>query len=355
MTTTPTRPVELAANQPPQFYRGGRSIAALRRASVNERFGPEDWVASTTARFGTADSGLSRLPDGQLLRSAIESDPVSWLGAEHVAQFGADPALLVKLLDAGQRLPVHCHPSNDFAQRHFASHFGKTEAWVVIGTDGPDPTVYAGFREAVDAETAANWVSAQNSAAMLSALNPIPVSVGDCVLIPAGLPHAIGAGVFVVELQQPTDFSITLEWDGFLDTAEHGHLGIGFPTALRALDRSAWSPDRLASLVTRRPDGDLRSRCPLPPAAAPFFRAEMLAPTSSVTLTEAFSVLVGLSGAGVLRTANGEACDVHQGSTFVLPHAAGAVTLSGELTALRALPPAPVPADDNQRGTGRNG
>src|SRR5699024_1300734 len=202
--------------------------------------------------------------------------------------------LLVKLLDAGQRLPVHCHPSNEFARQHFASHFGKTEAWIVLGTEGPEPTVYTGFREAVDAETVASWVSAQNSEAMLSALNPLPVSVGDCVLVPAGLPHAIGSGVFVVELQQPTDFSITLEWEGFLDTAAHGHLGIGFPAALGALDRSAWSPERLASLVRRRPNDGPPIRSPLPPAAAPYFRAEMLAPTSTVLLAAEFTIIVVL-------------------------------------------------------------
>lgn len=355
MTTTPTRPVELAANQPPQFYRGGSSIAALRGANVNERFGPEDWVASTTTRFGTVDSGLSRLPDGKLLRAAIEADPVSWLGAAHVEQFGADPALLVKLLDAGQRLPVHCHPSDEFARAYFASHFGKTEAWIVIGTDGQDPTVYAGFRKDVDASTAADWVATQDSEAMLSALNPIPVTVGDTVLIPAGLPHAIGSGVFVAELQQPTDFSITLEWQGFLETAEHGHLGIGFPAALGALDRSGWSPERLESLVTRRPTGDRQTRTLLPPGAAPFFRAEALAPSSNIPLTEEFSVLVGLSGEGVLYTPDGVKFAVSQGSTLVIPHAAGECTLSGSLTALRALPPDPAVARDHRANETHDG
>lgn len=355
MTTTPTLPVELAANQPPQFYRGGSSIAALRGGDVNERFGPEDWVASTTTRFGTVDSGLSRLPDGELLRAAVEADPVSWLGAEHVEQFGADTALLVKLLDAGQRLPVHCHPSDEFARAHFASHFGKTEAWVVIGTDGSEPSVYAGFREDVDASTAAEWVSTQNSEAMLSALNRIPVSVGDTVLVPAGLPHAIGSGVFVVELQQPTDFSITLEWQGFLETAEHGHLGIGFPTALGALDRSAWSPERLESLVTRRPVGEEQTRSLLPSSAAPFFRAQELAPSPSIPLTQEFSVLVGLSGEGVLYTPDGTEFAVGKGDTLVIPHAAGECTLSGGLTALRALPPDPAVARDQRVNTDDDG
>lgn len=339
MTIPPTVPVELPANQPPQFYRGGKSIAALRGRADDERFGPEDWVASTTTRFGLPDSGLSRLPDGRLLRAAIEADPRSWLGPEHVAAFGADPALLVKLLDAGQRLPVHCHPSDEFAHEHFASHFGKTESWIVIATGGPDPTVYAGFREDVDDSTVSEWVSTQDSDAMLSALNPIPVSVGDSLLIPAGLPHAIGSGVFVVELQQPTDFSITLEWKGFLETAEQGHLGIGFPTALRALDRSAWPPGRLESLVTRRSGGHEPTQRLLPAAADPFFRAEALTPTPSVSLEPEFSVLIVLSGSGALTGSDGAELALRQGSTVVIPHGAGQRTLTGELAAIRARPP----------------
>ena len=81
------------------------------------------------------------LPDGRLLRDAVAEHAGSWLGAAHVARFGADPALLVKLLDAGQRLPVHCHPSDEFAAAHFGSRYGKTEAWIVVGaTDRTRPS-----------------------------------------------------------------------------------------------------------------------------------------------------------------------------------------------------------------------
>ena len=51
------------------------------------------------------------------MRDAVAADPEAYLGAAHVARYGASTALLVKLLDAGQRLPAHFHPGRAFALR----------------------------------------------------------------------------------------------------------------------------------------------------------------------------------------------------------------------------------------------
>jgi mannose-6-phosphate isomerase len=335
------RPVLLPTNQPRQFYRGGAAIAALRGIPAVSEFGPEDWVASTTTRFGQAADGLSSLPDGRLLRDAVAAEPEAWLGPDHVATFGTTTALLVKLLDPGQRLPVHCHPSNAFAREHFGSHFGKTEAWIVIGTGSHDPRVYTGFREPVDRYTLADWVRDQNHDALLGALNSTTVAPGDTVFIPAGLPHAIGSGVFIVELQQPTDLSVTLEWDGFLADESAGSLGFGFDVALGCVDRTGWGGGRWESLVRRtakRADAvvDLFG-----PDASPFFRADRLqSSTGPIDLEPSFAVLVTLTGEGTLRTEHGGTVRLRKGDTAVVPFAAGASTVDGDVTAIRCRPPA---------------
>ncbi|WNV90099.1 mannose-6-phosphate isomerase [Umezawaea sp. Da 62-37] len=326
------RPVVLPANQPKQFYRGGASIAALR-GDASADFGPEDWVASTTTLYGRDDAGLSTLPDGTLLRDAVAADPTGWLGAEHVAEFGADTALLVKLLDAGQRLPVHCHPSNAFASAHLDCRHGKTESWIVVGTSGPEPTVYIGFRDDVTDEQLESWVAAQDTEEMLAALNPVQVTAGDTVFVPAGLPHAIGEGVFIVELQQPTDFSVTLEWKGFLANADIGHLGLGYDTALECVDHSGWAKT-LDSLI-RRTGGDTAEVVNLfSEQADPFFRADRLQVSGSLALEPSFAVLVVLDGEGTLGDV-----PVRKGSTVVVPHGAGEEVLNGELVAIRCRPP----------------
>src|SRR2546425_519366 len=98
-------PFVLAANTPRMFYRGAGRIARFRgMAPPPDPYHPEDWVASTTSRFGAAPAGLSTLPDGRLLADAIAADPAWWLGPAHLAVHGADPARRRRALP-GRRPP----------------------------------------------------------------------------------------------------------------------------------------------------------------------------------------------------------------------------------------------------------
>lgn len=348
----PREPLRLPANRPAHFYRGGAAITALRgteatgraghpdAAPDEEAYAPEDWVASTTNLFGRAPAGLTRLPDGRWLRDAVEADPPGWLGPDHVARFGPTPALLVKLLDAGQRLPVHYHPDDAFAREHFDAHFGKTEAWVVVGTEGDRPTVHAGFRHPVGADTVRNWMHGRDTGGMLDALNTVEVAPGDTVHVPAGLPHAIGEGVFVVELQQPTDLSLMLEWRHFLGDPVRARLGLDVDTALRALDTAAWDTDRVNTLIRRGTGvhGPGRESV-LAPGAETFFRAERLHPVVPVTLDPSFAVLVVLTGTARLDTGHGGRHALAAGETWLVPHAAGELEVTGDATILSCRPP----------------
>lgn len=350
---SPNRPVVLGPNQPTQFYRGAAAIAEFRgrpdsgvdgmvNGVVDAR--PEDWVASTTTRFGEPMAGLSRLPDGRLLRDAVRADPVGFLGPDHVDGFGADPGLLVKLLDAGQRLPVHVHPDRAFAARHLGCRYGKTEAWIVLGTRTPEPLVYLGLREDTDVGTLADQVRAQDTEALLDALHPLRVAAGDTVLVPAGTPHAIGAGVFVLELQEPTDLSVLLEWQGFED--QPSYLGMDANVALGCVDRTGMSADRLAVLRSGRPETAPGSTPLFPTEAEPFFRADLVsaAGPDPVRLDAGFGVLVVTAGAGRLVGAGGEV-PVRRGSTVLLPWAAGPVEVHADepLRAYRCRPPTTPP------------
>jgi hypothetical protein len=171
MTSEPAvlnAPVVLGPNQPAHFYRGGAGIARFRGTTQPSGYSPEDWIGSTTDMFSRPGAGLSRLDSGETLRDAITAQPAGFLGPDHVARFGADPGLLVKMLDTDVRLVTHFHPDRDFA-----------------------------------------------------------------------------AGITLVELQEPTDFSILLEWAGFaIDGVTEGHLGLGFDLALTALDYSGWDERR---------------------------------------------------------------------------------------------------------------
>ncbi|MGH2866964.1 MAG: class I mannose-6-phosphate isomerase [Solirubrobacteraceae bacterium] len=341
-------PLTLPANQPPRFYRGGPRIAALRAIKtgddhlpedhVPEDHLPEDWVGSTTSTFGTDREGLSTLADGRLLRAAVAADPEAFLGRGHVERFGCDPRLLVKLLDAGERLPVHLHPGRAFARRHLGSEYGKTEAWVIVSAE-PGARVHVGFRHDVAAKALRDWVTRNDAEALLGALHEVPVSAGDALLVPAGTAHAIGEGILLVELQEPTDFSILLEQPAADDLQPE--LGLGWEVALHAVDRAGVSEPQLQALA-----GSPRRLHPgastlLPEVAAPYFRAERIEPDPVAELDPGFSVLIVLEGDGRLSATAGER-GLARGDTVLIPHAAGRVQLYGELVAVRCRPPDPA-------------
>jgi mannose-6-phosphate isomerase len=318
--------VVLPPNSIPRFYRGGAAIAALRGMDHAPEREPEEWVGSATTVFGEQELGLSRLSDGQLLRDAMAADPVGFFGPDHAARRGGDPRLLVKLLDAGERLPVHVHPDDGFAREELGTPYGKTEAWIVIDTEGPVATVRLGFRDDVSAATLERWVLDQDAAAMLDALNRVELQAGDAVFVPAGTPHAIDAGVLIVEVQEPTDLSILLEWRGFAGSEDEASLGLGWETALRCVDRSATDPDRL------------RGR-QLPAAAGGFFRAEQIEASAPAELGRGFAILVFTEGAAVLHPEDGEPLEVGRGDTVLVPWSAGDCRLEGKAAAVACRPP----------------
>jgi mannose-6-phosphate isomerase len=322
--------VRVPSNRPPErFYRGGTGITTFRGEPPAGEREPEDWIGSTTTIYGEPLLGLTRLPDGRLLKHAIDADPVGWLGPAHVGRWGSDARLLVKLLDAGQRLPVHAHPHDDFAARHLGHAHGKAEAWYIL----VGGTVHVGLRRDVEAAELAALVAAQNTAALLALLHEVEVAPGDVVWVPPGELHAIGAGVLLLELQQPEDLSILLEWEGFaIDGTRAGHLGLGFDLALQAVTRTARSVEELASLIRPAP----ASGPVFPAEADAYFRLERLPVDGTTHLAPGFAILVVTHGD---LSIGGDA--VPAGSTLLLPAADGALTVHGTGELLVARPPTP--------------
>jgi mannose-6-phosphate isomerase len=132
------------------------------------------------------------------VRDLVRAEPEALLGADHLRRFGPDPGLLVKLLDAGERLGVHAHPGRSFARARLGSPWGKTEAWIILAAED-GATVHVGLREPLDGATLRRWVDDQDAGAMLAALHELPVRAGTALLVPAGTLHAIGAGILLLE------------------------------------------------------------------------------------------------------------------------------------------------------------
>ncbi|MFN0284405.1 MAG: class I mannose-6-phosphate isomerase [Kineosporiaceae bacterium] len=346
-------PLLLPPNQFDHFYRGGDRIGALR-GGPGGPMRPEEWVASATTRFGERTQGLSRLPDGTLLRERVLADPVAWLGQDHVRRYGGDNVeVLVKLLDPDQRLPVHVHPRRAFAREHLGLAHGKTEAWVVVEAD-PGAVVGLGFARAVSADDVAALVAGHDSAALVDLCVQRRVRAGDGILVPSGTPHFIGAGVLLLEVQEPTDLSILLEWEGLaVDGDADGHLGLGFGLALRALDRTPWTSADVERHVVPAESlagasGGLGAAlvAALPPDAEPYFRAHHVeASGTGVDVPAGLSVLLVLDGEGEVDTTDRGSLPVRRGDAALVPWCAGdwtlTATVAGGVRGLLARPPAP--------------
>lgn len=332
-----TRPglLLLPANQPAdRFYRGGAQISAFRGEPSHGPRTPEDWVASTTTVHGHPTLGRSRLPDGSLLVDAIERQPVAWLGRDHVEAFGSDTKLLVKLLDSGQRLPIHAHPDAAFARAHLDARHGKAEAWYLL-TAGE---VFLGLREDVDPDRLLALVVAQDIEALLPLMHRVPVQPHQTVYVPPGVLHAIGAGILLTEVQEPEDLSILLEWRDFeLDGRADGHLGLGFDTALQAVETRARTAAEVAQLIAGGPlRGDV-----LATGTAEYFRLERVSVPGPTRLAAGFAVVIAIDGQLEVTSRAGSTVHAPRGATVLVPAAAGDLHLSGRGSALVARPPLP--------------
>ena len=197
---------KLRPNRVRRSYLGGSRIDAFCRIPDSGRTGagasvprPEDWLASTTQAFnGTEEikgEGLGRLEDGRLVRDAVGPLPI-----------------LVKLLDSDERLVVQAHPTVPCARRLFHSPVGKTECWYVLPGTAPDACVHLGFKPGITRSAWENAVTSHAGAGDVTAfLHRVPVAPGDFVFVDGGVPHAIGGGCFLVELQEPSDLMVVAE------------------------------------------------------------------------------------------------------------------------------------------------
>ncbi len=188
-------------------YLGGKNIDKITGVENPDvtRF-PEDWIASVTTAFNPGrdveNEGLSKTCDGEYLKEIIEANRESMIGQRE------NMSLLFKLLDSNERLVIQVHPTVEFAKEHFNSQYGKTECWYMLNDGGH---VYLGFKPGITKEYMKELFEKQDVEGMLGALHRFEVNKGDFIFVAGGVPHAIGEGCFMAELQEPTDLMVIPE------------------------------------------------------------------------------------------------------------------------------------------------
>ena len=159
--------------------------------------------------------------------------------------------LLLKFLDANLDLSVQVHPDDNRAARLGTADLGKTEAWYVIDA-APCSRVYAGLREGIDQKDLAHALRENRCEDVLHSFEARP---GDCIFIPAGTVHAIGAGLLVAEIQQSSDVTYRLyDWNrtGPDGTPRALHLDAGLEAVTRLGPVGPVVPQPTADSAVRR-------------------------------------------------------------------------------------------------------
>ncbi len=190
-----------------QYLWGGRRLETL----LNKRLGQGERYAES---WEVVDHGEDQ--------SVVEAGPLSGRTLHELLEIYGEQLvgsgrgrrdrfpLLLKFLDAQRDLSVQVHPDDAQAAQLDPPDYGKTEAWYVIHAD-EGSRLYAGLRRGVDR---ASFRQAIERKRVVDCLNVIVPKAGDCIFIPAGTVHALGAGIVVAELQQSSDTTFRVyDWD----------------------------------------------------------------------------------------------------------------------------------------------
>ena len=243
---------------------GGRNIARLfaRRLPKSKPIG-ESWELADLPE-GTSVVANGPLAGKTLTELTRELGPALLGKARPTAQ-GRFP-LLLKYLDAADTLSLQVHPDEAAAARIGYGAVAKTECWYVIESRGG--FIYKGLRPRVTAERFRQAVQANECEKVLRRYE---VKAGDFHYIPAGTPHALGAGVMVAEVQTPSDTTYRVtDWgrgrQTHLEQAMQSiHFGARLPRGTRSEAKTLL---RSESFTVRRYTGDKPIRKPAGNCAA---------------------------------------------------------------------------------------
>lgn len=327
-------PVKLPPTYAWRSYLGGAELRAFRNetGTADDHF-PEDWLASTVrARNGenqqSPDEGLSKLiVDGaeKTLTDLIAMNPQWFWGNQEppVDELG-QTGVLIKLLDSSVRLHLQAHPDGKFVAEHFGGNAGKTECWYILSIRDDDAFVYLGFQHAPSQDQWERMVRDQDLDGMRACFEKIPVKPGDCLMVPAGIPHAIGEGVFMIELQEPTDWVVRCEFSAGGHVLPHDarFMGLKLDEVLPLFDYTEYTLDTVYKELLQAPEA-LRKRDSfaeeriIDPKHQSFFRLRRLYGSGPADWKgNEPMVLIALKGSGRLNDVA-----VTAGETYLLPGA----------------------------------
>lgn len=277
---------------------------------------------------------------GQSLRQVLAEHP-EYLGSHPSAVMDAlrtdaetseTLPILVKLIDARERLSVQVHPDDAYAGQHENGSLGKSEMWYVLDAEPGARLIYGFTQDMKEADVR----HALEQGTIEKYLRKVPVKKNDVFFIEAGTVHAIGAGIVLAEIQENSNLTYRL-----YDYERKDKNGLQRPLqiekALQVLHyESSQSPVQPMRVLRYRPGfaSELLCRCK-------YFQVERLlinlssGPAPDCSTTEhSFQVLLCVEGQGHLRFGR-ETLPFSKGSCLFLPAESVPITIYGQAQLLR--------------------
>ena len=294
-----------------------------------DRWGIEAPAGQTTIgeawMLSVREKDMSVIQNGELagmtMREYIDTYGNGVVGT---AFAGGDFPLLIKLIDACDKLSVQVHPDDDYAAR-VENDRGKTEMWIIVEADDDAEIIY-GLKDGISAE---QFCEAVRAGRLAETRQHCPVKAGEVYVIPSGMLHAIGKGILIAEIQQNCD--LTYRVFDYNRRDKDGNLRELHVEKAVAVSRP-FTPEEVERIRFAKGQNDTDL------VACPYFTVENI-PLNGMQKghisAESFAHLLCLSGNGELE-ANGCKLPFAKGDSIFLPAGLGAYVLNGNATLLQS-------------------
>lgn len=323
------QPLKMKPDYKQLIWGGSRLRTLLGKDIPSDRTG-ESWEVSC---HKNGKSVVADGPDkGRTLEEIIHEGGLSVLGTQFTqADIDTFP-LLVKFIDATDRLSVQVHPDDAYAQAHEGEP-GKTEMWYVVHAEPGSSLIY-GVKEGVTKES---FAAAIEDGTVGELLNFVPVQAGDVFFMPATTLHAICEGLVIAEIQQNSDTTYRVfDWNRVGADGKPRELHVQ-----KALDVTDLTPHTGHEKVVGRVRQEGKNMRTMLVECSNFVTEKLQVAQQSVEQLDGsrFDILIFLEGEGTVE-GDGVSVPFGKGDSFFVPANCGDYTIRGTATLLKTYVPA---------------
>ena len=253
------------------------------------------------------------------LAEALEIYMGELIGEANYDRFGNQFPLLIKVIDANDRLSIQVHPDDTLAQQR-GMDMGKTEMWYILQAE-EGSTIVDGFTAKVTPEEYQNLLAQGKLEDILHVEHP---QQGDVFFIPAGRVHALGKGLLLAEIQQTSDCTYRI-YDYNRRDAQGNLRQLHTAEALDAID---FSP-----LADGKTHYNYRDNATVPLAECPYFTTNLLSLTEPMrkdfASLDSFVVYLCTEGVATVECLDTRV-SIHAGECVLVPAVADTVDIYGQ-------------------------